>query len=177
MWRARGCLERASVETVLRVLLEAKVRYLVAGGLAVNAHGYLRDTKDIDLVIELSPENAFVATTALAGLGYRPAVPVALEDFADARKRDAWIRDKGAQVLNLHSDRHPTAGIDLFIAEPFDFDRAYADGLEASIEGVRVRAVGLDDLIQMKQLAGRPRDLVDLRQLEQIRKRICDEEV
>jgi len=36
---------------------EAGVRFLVAGGLAVNAHGYVRFTKDADLVIDLTAEN------------------------------------------------------------------------------------------------------------------------
>jgi hypothetical protein len=54
-----------SFAAVAGALDEAGVRYLVAGGLAVNAHGYLRFTKDVDLVVQLVPDNividAFVA--------------------------------------------------------------------------------------------------------------------
>lgn len=46
-----------SFEAIADALEKAGVRYLVAGGLAVNAHGYLRFTKDVDLVIQLEAEN------------------------------------------------------------------------------------------------------------------------
>ena len=72
-----------SVEIILEALAAAAVRYLIAGGLAVNAHGYLRFTKDVDLVIELEPDNLRAALEALGRLGYRPAVPVPLAQLAD----------------------------------------------------------------------------------------------
>jgi hypothetical protein len=51
-------MDRSSLETVIGALNAAPVRYLIAGGLAVIAHGYLRLTKDLDLVLSLDPENA-----------------------------------------------------------------------------------------------------------------------
>ena len=45
-----------SLEDIFRALQEAEARYLVVGGLAVIAHGYVRLTKDIDLVLDLSSE-------------------------------------------------------------------------------------------------------------------------
>lgn len=47
----------ASFEAIAEALEKAKVRYLVTGGLAVNAHGFLRFTKDVDLVIQLQTDN------------------------------------------------------------------------------------------------------------------------
>jgi hypothetical protein len=73
----------ASFEAIVRALSEAGVRYLVAGGLAVNAHGYLRFTKDADFVIELIPDNIKRVFAALETLGYRPLAPVTAEQFAD----------------------------------------------------------------------------------------------
>jgi hypothetical protein len=46
-----------SFEALAAALEAAGVRYLVAGGLAVGAHGYLRFTKDVDIVVQLVPEN------------------------------------------------------------------------------------------------------------------------
>lgn len=92
----------ASVEAVARALDQAGVRYLVAGGLAVNAHGYLRLTFDIDLVIRLDPSNIIAAFSALESLGYRPAVPVTAAQFADAKLRSEWDRAEAyarAQLL------------------------------------------------------------------------------
>ena len=50
-------MKLASLEAIVRVLNDAHARYLVVGGLAVAAHGYGRATFDIDLVIQLQPDN------------------------------------------------------------------------------------------------------------------------
>ena len=54
-----------SFEAIVRALNDAEMRYLVAGDLAVNAHGYLRFTKDVDFVIQLVPDNIHRAFSAL----------------------------------------------------------------------------------------------------------------
>jgi hypothetical protein len=61
-----------SFEAIVRALNGAGVRYLIAGGLAVNAHGYLRFTKDADFIIQLIPDNIARAFAALGTLGYTP---------------------------------------------------------------------------------------------------------
>lgn len=68
-------MKLASLEAIVRALNEGNVRYLIAGGLAVNAHGYVRFTQDVDLVIALDSANIVRAFEMLAKLGYRPAVP------------------------------------------------------------------------------------------------------
>ena len=99
-------MKLTSIETIFRALNDAGVRYLVAGGLAVNAHGYLRLTNDVDLVVALDPENIVQAFKALATLGYKPLVPITAEQFADPALRRQWIDEKGMKVLNFFSDRH-----------------------------------------------------------------------
>ena len=73
-------MKLGSFDTLVHALETAGVRYLVAGGLAVNAHGYLRFTRDLDVVLQLSPQNIL---SALAAIGYRPIVPINAADFAD----------------------------------------------------------------------------------------------
>ena len=51
-------MERRSVESLVRALNEAGVRYLIVGGLAVVAHGHARFTGDVDLVVDLEADNA-----------------------------------------------------------------------------------------------------------------------
>ena len=82
-------MKLASFEAIVRALNDGKVRYLIAGGLAVNAHGYLRFTKDVDFVLHLMPDNIQRAFAALGGLGYRPSVPITAEQFADAELRQS----------------------------------------------------------------------------------------
>ena len=63
-------MELRSVEAVVRALNAAGVRYLIVGGLAVNAHGFLRATRDLDLVIQLSLGNLRAGLKSLFGIGY-----------------------------------------------------------------------------------------------------------
>ncbi len=95
-----------SVAAILKALNEAEVRALVVGGLAVNAHGYLRFTKDADLAIQLDPANIERAFRALATLGYQPRVPISAAQFSIPAMRESWIRDKGMKVLQFASDAH-----------------------------------------------------------------------
>lgn len=163
-------MKLASLEAIARELNEARVRYLVVGGLAVAAHGYGRVTFDVDLVVQLLPDNLLRALEALERQGYRPLVPVAARDFADPAKREAWIREKGMVVFQLHSDRHIDTRIDLFVSEPFDFDIEFDRALVGDIApGMLVRFLGIDALLAMKRSAGREKDLEDVRQLSRLR--------
>jgi len=163
-----------SVEAIVEVLNGAKVRYLVVGGLAVIAHGYLRFTKDVDFVVQLRPDNIKRAFGALAALGYRPLVPITGEQFADASNRERWIREKGMMVLQLWSDHHRETPIDVFVTEPFDFDTEYEGALRKSLFGrFEVRVVSISTLIDMKVAAGRPEDVIDV---EHLRLRLDDHE-
>lgn len=163
----------ASFEAIVRALNDAGVHYLIAGGLAVNAHGYLRFTKDADVIIQLVPDNIKRAFAALAALGYKPLAPVTAEQFADRTTREGWIRDKNMQVLQLWSDRHRETSIDVFAYEPFSFDEEYANSLMKPLYGsVEVRFVSIPTLIKMKQAAGREQDRIDI---EHLRMRLEDD--
>ena len=164
-------MERRSVEAIVRALNSAGVRYLIAGGLAVVAHGYLRFTADVDLILDFTAENVRKTLKALQGLGYCPRVPVSAEQFLDADVRARWIREKGMKVFSLISSQHPKTDVDLFAESPLDFERAVANAMMFDVApGVRATFVSLEDLLFLKKQAGRPLDLEDIRQLEQLRK-------
>lgn len=161
-------MKLGSFDALVQALDQARVRFLVAGGLAVNAHGYLRFTRAVDLVVQLAPANVAAAFAALETIGYRPLVPVSGADFADERKRAEWIRDKGMTVLNLWSDAHRDTPIDVFVTEPFDFDAEYARALVKPLCAIAVRFVSIPTLIRMKELAGRPQDRIDIDYLRKL---------
>jgi len=158
-------MKLASFEALVAALEEAGVRYLVAGGLAVNAYGYLRFTKDVDVVVQLVPENIERAFAALGKLGYRPMVPITAAQFANAGLREGWIRDKGMQVLQFWSDLHRETPVDLFVREPFVFDEEYQLALIKPLGSIPVRIVSIPALIRMKEEADRPQDRIDIDQL------------
>jgi hypothetical protein len=160
-------MKLAAFEAVAKTLATTQVRYLVAGGLAVNAHGYVRLTMDIDLVIALDADNIHGAFEALAAIGYRPIVPIDAEAFSQPEQRKRWREDKDMQVLNFQSDAFPGTSVDMFVYEPFDFTEEYHAALQGELlPGLDVRFVSIPTLIHMKQTAGRPRDLDDIQHLQ-----------
>jgi hypothetical protein len=160
-------MKLSSFEAIVQALEKSDVRYLIAGGLAVVAHGHGRVTFDVDLVIQLRPDNTLKAMQTLGTLGYKPLVPVSAADFANPTLRQSWIREKNMVVFQLHSDQHLETRIDIFVTEPFDFDSEYNRALTAEIlPGIKARFVGLETLLQMKKTAGREKDKEDIRQLK-----------
>lgn len=163
-----------SVSAIVEALNDAKVRYLVVGGLAVGTHGYLRFTNDVDLVIQLDPDNVRRAFETLEGLGYRPGVPVTAQQFADADKRKRWVREKDMKVLSFRSDKHRETPVNLLVEEPFDFDREYEAAIRRPLfDHLDVRVVALTTLIKMKEAAVRTGDKIDV---EYLRMRLNDHE-
>ena len=162
-------MELRSIEAVVGALNAAGVRYLIVGGLAVMAHGYQRTTVDLDLVVQLVPQNLLTALEALVSLGYRPRIPVSAEQFADPLQREEWLREKGMRVFQLHSENHRTTPVDIFVYEPFDFDIEYEHAvLEPLALGIDARIIRLETLLEMKRAANRLKDLADLEALEKI---------
>ncbi len=156
-------MEFNHLEQIFGALQGAEVRYLVVGGMAVIAHGYVRTTKDIGLVIALEPENLRRALKALTEIGYRPKIPVAATDFADPEKRKSWIREKGMVVFQLISDRFRFEPLDIFVTEPFDFVAEYDRAMWKQINSdVAAPIVGVKQLLDMKRAAARPQDLADI---------------
>jgi predicted nucleotidyltransferase len=153
-------------EPVLRNLNEAGVRYLIVGGVAVVLHGHLRATADLDLVVDLSPENLGCALEALERAGFQPRPPVPLRSFADPSVRRAWIRDKNLQVFSVWHPELPGFEVDLFVEEPFDFDEAWNRRVDVAIAGTFAPIVSLNDLLALKRAAGRARDHDDIVALE-----------
>ncbi len=162
-------------EPVLKVLTDAGVRYLVVGGVAVVLHGHLRTTGDLDLVVELSPENLARALDALEQSGFQPRPPVALRSFADPETRRSWIETKNLQGFSLWHPELPGFEVNLFVEEPFDFDQAWGRKVDVVLANTVATIIGLQDLLELKRSAGRARDLEDVAVLEALAQRSDDE--
>ena len=164
-------MELSHLEQIFGALNEAQVRYLVVGGLAVIAHGFVRYTNDLDLVVQLNEPNVARAMEVLKGLGYRAKVPVDPVQFASPLTRASWIRDKQMVVFQLVNERFAREPIDGFVREPFDV-AAELDRCEWLAVGptLKIPVVSRPQLIKMKQEASRPKDLLDIEYLEKLEK-------
>ena len=156
-----------SLEAIFRALLKAEAEYLVVGGVAVIAHGYVRLTQDLDLVLSLSSGKLRDSLLALKSLGYQPRVPVDILDFADEAQRRQWCEKKGMIVFNVFSPQFPDVTIDT--VEPFDFQTEYARARKFALTAdLEIPVVSLEQLMLMKRTANRPQDLLDLDKLRKI---------
>ncbi len=112
-------------EKVFKALNKAKVKYVVAGGVAVVLHGYRRHTDDLDLIVFLQKENLEKLFDTVRSAGYSPKVPVLKEQFTDARTRERWKKEKGMIVFSFVENDPPFNLIDMFVDEPISFKALY----------------------------------------------------
>ncbi len=134
----------------------------------MNLHGFARATGDLDLFLSFDPKNLDIFFSAVRLLGLRPRIPVALEDFADEKKRKVWIKQKGLKVFSLFHPRNPLESVDIMIQCPLDFEGAYKKRVNIDVGDFKISTVSFEDLLTMKRKAGRPRDLLDIDTLRQI---------
>jgi hypothetical protein len=153
----RGPLDPARIFAALQ---RHRVEYLTIGGVAVNVHGHLRNTRDVDVLIEWTEENMARLAAALDQLDAKLfGVDAELLDIDPHDPDDLY---NGANFTL----RTAAGGLDLFDSAEIPGGRPYEEmrprAVEVEVQGVRVRAVGLDDLIRLKRESGRDRDLEDV---------------
>jgi predicted nucleotidyltransferase len=146
---------------LFRVLAEHGVDYVVVGGFAVQTHGFLRGTVDLDIIPRPDLANLSRLGEALVASGavvFKAAERVNIADPHMLRRAGLvpLMTDHGRlDVLNVTS----TSGV------PAKYEELRERALEVALDGATVAIVGLDDLIRMKRAAGRQQDLADIRAL------------
>ncbi len=135
----------------IQSLNDNQVRYLVVGGYAVAMHGHPRYTKDLDVWLEMTAENAHQVVAALDQFGFS-SLGLAVDDFLAPR-----------QVIQLG---YPPSRIDLLSTLPgVDFPTCYRTRIQVEMDGVVVNFIDLENLKKNKQASGRHQDLADLESL------------
>lgn len=151
--RARVSPESRAAQ-VCAALNGAGARYLVIGGVACILHGYVRATKDVDILIERTLDNARRVFEGLAGVGYGFAREWTAEEVL--RKPITIIGDDPR--------------VDLFtVAWSVTYDDAIVRSTQVDAEGVTIPLIGLEDLIATKR-TGRLQDAADIEVLEEIQR-------
>jgi len=137
--------------SLLAAFAAASVEFAVVGGVAVNWHGYLRATNDLDIFIRPTEENAQAAFQALLALG------ISLEGLVpgDLLDDEENLRFGPAED---HIDVLPSIG-------EMSFEQVWRNRIVAEVEGVSVPFISKSDLIENKRQVGRLRDLADVEEL------------
>ena len=156
---------------ILKALHDSHVEFVIVGGVAAALHGGSRVTFDLDLVPNLAPASWQAAVDLLYSLGARPRIPEPVERIRDVEHVRRWRREKGMLALNFRTPDGSTE-VDLLVGESDAFDALRQRAITVNVGRRTFFVASIDDLISMKQRAGRPRDLLDIAELRSIRERL-----
>lgn len=155
------------IRGILAELTREDVEFLIIGGVAVGFHGYVRATKDVDIVPAPDPQNLERLTQVLRGLD---AQIEGAEDFENEELPDPLDPEAlalgGNWVLRTRLGRFD---IMQWIGEDELWGKLSPAAIEAEIDGLPIKVVSYKDLVALKEMANRPEDLTDLQRLRQAR--------
>jgi len=154
-------LSAPSFDQLLARLVQADVRFVVIGGLALGSWGVIRGTKDCDIVPAPAPDNLDRLARLVAELGGHVQLGESL--LGSERSVAALLRNgERALIATQLGDLDVVQGLDGVPA----YGELRANAIDVEMDGVSVAVCALEHLRTMKHAAGRPRDLVDLEDLD-----------
>ena len=155
------------IRGILTELNRDEVEFLVIGGVAVGFHGYIRATKDVDIVPSPDPANLKRLARLLRRLDAQIEGAEEFEDEELPNPLDPEVLGLGGNwVLRTRLGRFD---IMQWIGEEALWEKLAPAAVEAEVDGLAIRIVSYDDLVALKEMAGRPEDLTDLQRLRQAR--------
>jgi len=151
-----------NIDEFISVANRNGVRMLMVGGNAVNFHGYQRHSSDVDFWIETTEENFKKLVSTFNEMGYE------IDDFPEAVKNKEQNISIKFSPLDLN--------LELITNFPVNksFEEAYNDSDKVVINDktfLRWNVLSYEDLITSKIKANRPKDLLDIQQLQEIKNR------
>ena len=156
-------------EEILRAFQKQKVKYVLVGGLAINCLGGMRNTSDLDILVEMSDDNLKKIVTILRKKGYTIKQPVDPMGLARRQTREDWIRNKHMKAFNFYKE-NSLKEVDIIIESPVSFQQAKKDAIILTVDDLKLPVISINNLIKMKKKAGRPVDKLDILELKKIKK-------
>lgn len=150
---------------VCSLLNTNKVPYAVVGGHAVALHGAVRGTVDIDIIIKWTLKNLQKSEQIFKEYGLESRLPVIAEDIFQFR--DEYIKNRNLTAWSFYHPQRQSDQIDIIIS----YDLAGKKTKSVRIPGGNIQILALNELIKMKQQAGREQDLLDIKALQKVSKK------
>jgi len=153
-------LTEFDLRSLLAALHDHEVSFVVIGGVAVGAHGFIRGTEDLDLVPDPDPSNLERLTRAMAAL--ESTLPTVGDRRFDT-DRDAGVVKRGGNVTAMTR----FGGLDVVQRARGvpSYSQLTEDAVQSELLGVPVRVCSLARLREMKAAQGRTQDQLDLENL------------
>ena len=141
------------------------VRYLIVGGIAVNLHGSERTTKDLDIWVDISGKNLDQLRSAFLEMGY-----------SEQGTSEAILRLKQGEtvIVSDKKDKLMRADVMGLYSSHLDFNTAYQQRKIIQLGSLSASLISLDHLIETKLKAGRDKDLLDARNLSELRNKTAE---
>lgn len=153
---------------LLQMLDEAKVEFVLVGGLAVALHGYQRVTMDVDVVLAMDADNLQRFMSAAKAAGLRPTIPVDIESLAKPDLIEQWYREKGMLAFSLRGAQTMATVIDILVKPVVPFADLRRAATPVEVGPIRIPVASIEHLIEMKTGTGRSKDALDIEELRKI---------
>jgi len=155
---------------LLQALSDGEIQYVLVGGLAVQLHGFLRSTFDIDLVLAMNDENLDRFIEIAKRYGLIPVIPVPIDALKNARQIEQWHREKGMLAFALREPQTGGTVVDILVRPEVPYEKLIANAIPGKLFARQVWIASIDDLLIMKRSANRPKDRLDIVALEKIQR-------
>lgn len=150
---------KENINDFIKLAHKFNIKMIMVGGGAVNFHGYQRHSADVDFWLDTSEENMLKLVAVFTEMGY---------DI------DRFPKEVVEQRQNI-SVKFSPEDLDLELITKFSvnksFNEAYEESILVEVEGQQLlkwRVLSLEDLITSKVKASRPKDLLDIQELQRI---------
>jgi hypothetical protein len=140
------------------------IQYAVVGGFALTLHGAVRGTVDLDVVIAFKQTEFEKIEAALKSVGLSPRLPVTAQEVFSFREE--YIKKRNLIAWSFVNVARPSEIVDVILTH----DQSKMKSVTKTAMGTKIRVASIADLIKMKQAAGRPQDIEDIKMLEALNK-------
>ena len=141
------------------LLNKHNVEYMLVGGMAVNIHGYRRSTGDMDLFVNPTSDNHLRIQRVHQDFGMFMGEMESLKNFLDLAKYDVYTFGVSPVQIDI-----------MTACKGVDFDSAFTNSSIVNIDdGLEIRVIHFDQLIEAKVASNRTRDKADIEELKRIR--------
>jgi hypothetical protein len=154
---------------ILSALVEAKVDFIVGGGVACVLQGVERVTMDVDLAVLMSPANLDQFVKVMERLKLKPRVPLPPRALLDPAVVRQIIEEKHALVFTFLDFNRPTRQVDIFLRPELAYERLLPDTEQLRVGDWPVRVLTKAKLLEIKLGIQPPRakDVLDIAYLRQ----------
>jgi hypothetical protein len=156
------------IADLLTALVDAEIDFVVVGGFAMQMHGFQRATYDVDVALAMNEQNLDRFVSFASHHKLTPVIPEPLASLKDASKLDRWFNEKSMVAFAL---RGPDDFVlDVLIRPVIDFATLRVNAVQGALHGRRFLFAGLDEMLEMKRVAARPKDQLDIIALNKIKR-------